>query len=95
MLGKLHEGGLGDAVKSWVGMGSNQAITGAQASSALGTDTVSNIANKLGLSQGAAASAIALVLPHIVNHLTPEGKVPGAAAAASSGVGGFLKELGL
>lgn len=94
LLGKLHAGGLADQVKSWVGTGQNQQITGEQATSALGTDTVSKIANKLGLSQGVAASAIALVLPHVIDHLTPNGTVP-STAGASGEVAGLLKKLGL
>ena len=95
MLQKFHASGLGSAAQSWVGNGPNQAITGAQAQSALGTDAVSGIAAKLGVPPAIAASAVALVLPHIVNHLTPGGALPAAAAGtqAASG-GGLFKMLG-
>lgn len=94
MLQKFQASGLGGAAQSWVGSGPNQAITGQQAQSVLGSDTVTNLATKLGVPPAIAASAVALVLPHIVNHLTPGGTLPGIAAGAqAAGTGGLFKKV--
>jgi uncharacterized protein YidB (DUF937 family) len=94
LLEKFHANGLGGAAQSWVGTGPNQAITGDQAQTVLGADAVTKIAEKLGLPPDKAAAAVAAVLPHIVNHLTPNGAVPGGGTAAQA-AGGLLKKLGI
>ena len=76
VLQKLHAGGLGDRVQSWVGMGKNLPVSGDQIASVLGNDTVKSIAAKVGISTDKAASAIAHLLPQTVDKMTPDGKPP-------------------
>jgi uncharacterized protein YidB (DUF937 family) len=89
----LQQHGLGDAVQSWIGSGSNQPISGDQLNQVLqksGLDSVvSGAASKLGIDPSQLIGQLAQVLPHAVDHLTPGGEVP------SSGSGGFdLSMLG-
>jgi uncharacterized protein YidB (DUF937 family) len=42
---------------------------------ALGSSTIDDIASRLGMSQQQAGSAIAQVLPELINQLTPQGRV--------------------
>ena len=89
----LQQHGLGEAVQSWIGNGSNQAISADQLNQVLqksGLDSVvANAAGKLGVDPGQLVGQLAQVLPHAVDHLTPEGQAP------ASGGGGFdLSMLG-
>lgn len=90
LLDKFGAGGLGDTVKSWVGTGANQPVSGEQVSEVLGSDAVSSVAGKLGVSNSDAASKIATVLPQIIDKLTPDGLVPDPAALANK-LTGFMK----
>lgn len=84
---KLQQHGLGDAVQSWIGTGANQAISGGQLNDVLqkaGLDSVvNNAASKLGVDPGQLLGQLAQVLPHAVDHATPNGEVP------SGSSGGF------
>jgi uncharacterized protein YidB (DUF937 family) len=73
-LDKLRGSGLGTQADSWVGTGANMAVSGDQLSQAFGG--LGNIASQLGLSQGQAGSAMAQILPELINQLTPNGKLP-------------------
>jgi uncharacterized protein YidB (DUF937 family) len=74
-LDKLKGSGLGDAVSSWVSTGENRAVSGDQITSALGGDTVAQIAAKLGTSKENVSALLSKYLPMVINHLTPNGKV--------------------
>jgi uncharacterized protein YidB (DUF937 family) len=89
----LQQHGLGGAVQSWIGTGANQPVSGDQLNEVLqksGLDSVVNsAASKFGVDPGQLVGQLAQVLPHAVDHLTPNGEVP------SSGSGGFdLSMLG-
>lgn len=76
VLGKLNAGGLGDTVKSWVGLTRNLPISADQISSVLGNDTVRSIAAKVGIPTDKVASALAHLLPHTIDKMTPDGTPP-------------------
>ena len=76
LVQSFEQQGLGGVVQSWVGNGQNQPVSGEQVQNVLGNDKVQEVASKLGISAGEASSAIAQVLPHVVDHLTPNGQVP-------------------
>lgn len=76
LISKFEKGGMGDIVSSWVGTGANAPVSGNQIASTLGTDTIRNIAGKLGMSESQVSDGLATVLPGIVDKLTPNGKVP-------------------
>ena len=76
LLAMAQQAGLGDVVASWIGTGQNQPISADQLQSLLGSGQVAAIAQKLGLSPDVAALMLSQVLPHAVDHLTPDGQVP-------------------
>lgn len=84
LLGKLQQGGLADAVASWVSTGPNQAISPDQLSNALGGDTLGQLAQALGLDANSAASHLSQILPQAVDALTPQGQLPQGGADLSS-----------
>ena len=92
VLQSLQQGGLGDAVKSWVGTGSNLPVTAEQLQSILGSGVVQDLASKLGISPADASSHLSALLPGIIDHLTPTGEVPegGLAGAGMALVKGLL-----
>ncbi len=76
LLGQLKAGGLTSAVNSWVGKGPNEAVSGDQISSALGSDQINQMAQKFGIPASLVSSHLSQILPELVNHLTPNGSVP-------------------
>ena len=73
----LENGGLGDAMRSWVGTGSNQAVSADQVSQALGpSGHLAQLADTAGVSQDEAAQQLSSLLPEVINHLTPNGDLP-------------------
>jgi uncharacterized protein YidB (DUF937 family) len=76
LVQQLSQGGLGDQVKSWVGTGNNQAVSGEQVEEALGPDEVQKLADQGGTSPDQAADMLAQTLPHLVDESTPQGEVP-------------------
>lgn len=70
--------GLSGQANSWIGKGPNQAVSGDQVSKVVGSDKIAEIAQKLGVSNSEAASSLAALLPNVINHVTPKGKIPAA-----------------
>ena len=94
----LQQHGLGGAVQSWIGNGQNQAISGDQLNEVLqktGLDSVvANAANKLGIDPAQLTGQLAQVLPHAVDHLTPNGEVPASGGGFDlSMLGGLAEKL--
>jgi uncharacterized protein YidB (DUF937 family) len=67
--------GLGHLIGSWVGPGQNLPVSGAQLASVLGEDRLQQLSARVGLPPDAAASALAAVLPSLIDRVTPNGSV--------------------
>jgi uncharacterized protein YidB (DUF937 family) len=76
IISKLQNGGLGAQTDSWVGTGPNAPVSGSQLQEVLGSGTIGQIAQQLGMSHADAGSGLAQVLPELINGLTPNGQVP-------------------
>lgn len=76
IVSQLESSGLGDTVRSWIGKGENQPVTGDQLRQALGSDMVTQLASKLGITPQELSAKLADVLPGVVDKLTPDGTVP-------------------
>lgn len=80
LVGMLQQHGLGGAVQSWVGTGANQPVSGDQLGQALQNgglgSLVQEAAGKLGVDPNTLLGGLSQVLPHAVDHLTPDGQVP-------------------
>jgi uncharacterized protein YidB (DUF937 family) len=87
LVAMLQQHGLGEAVQSWVGTGANQPVSGDQLGQALQNGGLGSLlqdaAGKLGVDQNQLLGQLSQVLPHAVDHLTPDGQVP------AQGQGGF------
>ena len=77
LLQRLNDSGLNDQVRSWIGTGENQPVSGDQIKDALGEDQVQQIAQQTGIDAGHASTGLAQLLPQIIDKLTPNGNVPG------------------
>jgi uncharacterized protein YidB (DUF937 family) len=75
LVSAFQEKGLGGVAASWVSTGSNLPISASQITSVLGSGQLSDIASKLGVSQGDASGQLARLLPQVVDKLTPRGEV--------------------
>ncbi len=93
LVAKFQQAGMGDAMNSWVGSGENHAVDGDQMTSALGQDTISDLASKLGMSQGDAAGQLSQILPGLINHLTPGGQAPEGGLGSGTDLMGMLGKL--
>jgi len=76
IISKFQNGGMADEVGSWVGTGQNMPITGNQLQEILGSKSIGQIAQQLGVSHGDASSNLAQILPQIIDRMTPTGQVP-------------------
>jgi outer membrane protein OmpA-like peptidoglycan-associated protein/uncharacterized protein YidB (DUF937 family) len=74
-LDRFRRAGVGNTVASWLN-GETKAIAPDAVETALGRDTISGIASKAGLSFSSAATAIAFMLPRLIQRLAPGGTVP-------------------
>jgi uncharacterized protein YidB (DUF937 family) len=94
LLQKLRAGGLGDVVDSWVSTGESRPVDPQQLGAALGPDTVGNLSAKTGISIQSLLPLLAMVLPMVINHLTPTGQAPKAGDATNQpDLGGMLGGL--
>jgi uncharacterized protein YidB (DUF937 family) len=71
----FQKNGLGDVVNSWVGTGKNLPVTPDQIKQGLGSDFLSQLASKAGVSPDAASAQLSSLLPDLIDTLTPNGKI--------------------
>jgi uncharacterized protein YidB (DUF937 family) len=72
----LQDKGLGNEVASWIGTGQNMPVTADQIVQVIGNDRLQSIAQKFGLSPQTLSSGLAEMLPHVIDHLSPNGQLP-------------------
>lgn len=75
-LNKFDEAGLEDVSASWIHSGANTPISREQVESALGKDTLDQMARRADLDYETTVSATAFMLPRLIDELTPEGAAP-------------------
>ncbi len=75
-VSRMQNAGHGDVVNSWVGNGANQPVQPGQLGSALGPDTIRDLARKAGINDQDLLGQLAQALPGIINSLTPKGRLP-------------------
>ena len=86
--GSVLSGGLGDVLKqfqqsgnsetanSWVGKGDNKPIAPGDLAKALGADQIDALSSQSGLSRDELLSGLSRYLPQVIDHLTPDGRLP-------------------
>ena len=85
LVSKFQNAGHGDVVNSWVGAGPNQPIQPSQVGSALGQQTISDLARQAGVSEQELLNQLAQSLPGLVDRLSPNGRLPTQAELAAQG----------
>ncbi|QPF92341.1 YidB family protein [Bradyrhizobium commune] len=76
LLNQLQQGGHGDTANSWVGKGENKAIAPGDLANALGADQIQSLSAQSGLSRDELLSGLSQYLPQVIDHLTPDGRLP-------------------
>jgi uncharacterized protein YidB (DUF937 family) len=78
LMKQLQEGGQADTANSWVGKGQNKPISPGDLAGALGADQIDSIASQAGLSRDELLKGLSQYLPDVIDHLTPDGRLPDA-----------------
>jgi uncharacterized protein YidB (DUF937 family) len=76
LLKQFQQSGHGETANSWVGPGQNQPISPGDLAQALGADKIDSLASQSGLSRDELLSGLSQHLPGVVDHLTPDGRLP-------------------
>ena len=76
LLKQLQQSGHGDTANSWVGPGQNKPIAPGDLAKALGADQINGLMSQTGLSRDELLSGLSQQLPEVINHLTPDGRLP-------------------
>jgi uncharacterized protein YidB (DUF937 family) len=76
LLRQFQQNGHGDTANSWVGSGANKPISPNDLAKALGADQIDSLASQSGLSRDELLSGLSQHLPDVINHLTPDGRLP-------------------
>ena len=76
LLNQFQQKGHGDAANSWVSNGPNKQIAPGDLANALGADQIESLSAQSGLSRDELLSGLSKYLPDVVNHLTPDGRLP-------------------
>src|SRR6202451_1741456 len=76
LLKQLQQNGHGETANTWVGNGPNKTISPNDLASALGADQIDNLSSQSGLSRDELLAGLAQHLPDVINHLTPDGRLP-------------------
>jgi uncharacterized protein YidB (DUF937 family) len=76
----FQQGGLGNIVSSWIGTGQNLPVSASQLQNVLHGGALQQAAQQSGMDSSQLTGLMATLLPHLVDHLTPNGQVPDAGA---------------
>jgi uncharacterized protein YidB (DUF937 family) len=76
LLKQLQQNGHGDTANSWVSSGPNKQIAPGDLANALGADQINSLMSQSGLSREELLNGLSQHLPDVVNHLTPDGRLP-------------------
>ena len=73
---QCDKNGLGDLMQSWIGTGQTKAISPDQLHQVLGDEQVQHFAQQHGMQGSQVTTALAALLPQLIDKLTPHGQVP-------------------
>jgi uncharacterized protein YidB (DUF937 family) len=82
LLRQFQQSGHGEVANSWVSQGPNKSISPGDLANALGADQINSLTAQSGLSRDELLSGLSRHLPEVVNHLTPDGRLPTEKEAA-------------
>ena len=84
LVGAFQQKGLGDMIGGWISTGPNPPVSEAQVRNVLGDETLGQFARKAGVSASVAGPLLAVLLPAVIDRLTPDGTVPNTSTLESS-----------
>jgi nucleoid-associated protein YgaU len=73
---RFQGAGLGDVISSWIGTGANRQVSPDELSRALRGSRIEAAPQRAGLGTAVGAAALAVLLPKLIDKLTPNGQVP-------------------
>jgi uncharacterized protein YidB (DUF937 family) len=76
LLKQFQQNGHGDTANSWVSPGPNKQIAPGDLANALGSDQINSLMSQSGLSREELLNGLSQHLPDVINHLTPDGRLP-------------------
>jgi len=76
LLKQFQQSGHGDTANSWVSPGPNKQIAPGDLANALGADQINGLMSQSGLSRDELLAGLSQHLPEVINHLTPNGRLP-------------------
>jgi uncharacterized protein YidB (DUF937 family) len=76
LVGRFQNAGLGEQAQSWVSTGSNLPLSADQVGQVFPAEQLRDWAAKAGTTPEALQGVLAQAIPHVVDHMTPEGQVP-------------------
>ncbi len=76
LLKQFQQSGHAEVANSWVGTGPNKQISATDLEKALGADQISRLTSQSGLSREELLSGLSQQLPKVINHMTPDGRLP-------------------
>jgi uncharacterized protein YidB (DUF937 family) len=76
LLKQFQQNGQGEVANSWVAPGPNKQISPNDLASALGDDQIDTLASQSGLSRDELLAGLSKHLPEVIDHLTPDGRLP-------------------
>jgi uncharacterized protein YidB (DUF937 family) len=76
LLKQFQQAGHGETANSWVSPGPNKQISPGDLASALGADQINGLMSQSGLSREELLNGLSQHLPEVINHLTPDGRLP-------------------
>ena len=82
LLKQFRQSGHADTANSWVGAGPNKTIAPNDLANALGSDKINALMTQSGMSRDDLLQGLSQYLPQVVDHLTPEGRLPTEQEAA-------------
>ncbi len=83
LIGQFAGNGFAEHAQSWISAGHNLPITAEQVQQVLSNQQVAALVARTGIPVDALMPLVAKILPHAVDHATPEGTVPDSGAPAS------------
>ncbi len=94
LIGAFGNKGLGDLMSSWISTGANRSVNAGQIADVLGSDALAQFGQQAGIPAGDAGSALASLLPALINGLTPRGEAPPQASLEGT-LGSLLGAFGM
>jgi uncharacterized protein YidB (DUF937 family) len=94
LMQSFDRAGLGHVISSWVGTGQNLPISPEQLAQVLGHGKIAEIAGSLGVQPDQVAGQLSQLLPHLVDRITPNGKLPESDIAHTDIAGALAGILG-